>query len=78
MKFYKYTVILLALLISINHYAQEQLRPLNGNLNLPKTITTNSSIKKVATTSSIYLPFFDDFSYSYINSLSIRQQLGRF
>ncbi|MBK6983272.1 MAG: T9SS type A sorting domain-containing protein [Bacteroidetes bacterium] len=65
MKFYKYTVILIALLISINHYAQEQLRPLGGNGNLPKTITTNSTVKKVATTTSIYLPFFDDFSYSY-------------
>lgn len=65
MKFYKYTVILIALLISINQYAQEELRPLSGNGNLPKTITTNSSVNKTATTSSIYLPLFDDFSYSY-------------
>ena len=65
MKFFKYTLILLASLISLVNYAQEQLRPLSGNANLPKTITTNSSVKKTATTTSIYLPFFDDFSYSY-------------
>jgi hypothetical protein len=34
-------------------------------MNLPKTIINNPSAKKVATTSSMYLPFFDDFSYVY-------------
>ncbi len=66
MKFYKYTFILLALFISLSNYAQEQLRPLHGNLNLPKTIVNNQAdANKVANASSIYLPFFDDFSYAY-------------
>lgn len=66
MNLYKYTLTLLALLIGISNYAQEQLHPLNGNMNLPKLIPQNqTSQNKVATSSSLYLPFFDDFSYAY-------------
>lgn len=66
MNLFKYTLILLALLIGISNYAQEQLHPLNGNMNLPKLIPQNqTSLNKVATSSSLYLPFFDDFSYAY-------------
>lgn len=66
MNFYKYLILFLALLISVRHKAQEQLHPLNGNMNLPKTITQNQTKQnKVATSGSLYLPFFDDFSYAY-------------
>jgi hypothetical protein len=61
----KYLATLLTLFIAINFFAQEQLRPLSGNLNLPKNIDTQAKVKKTTTTSSLYLPFFDDFSYAY-------------
>ena len=66
MTFKKYTLVLLALFIGLSYYAQEQFHPLSGNMNLPKIITSNqSSSKKVVSTGSLYLPFFDDFSYAY-------------
>jgi len=64
--FYKYTLTFLALLIGLSFYAQEHLHPLSSNLNLPKTIHKNQAASQKSTsTSSIYLPFFDDFSYAY-------------
>lgn len=67
MTFYKYIIGLCVLLsVSITNRAQEQLRPLSGNINLPEVTTQSSKANKTTTTTgSIYLPFFDDFSYAY-------------
>jgi hypothetical protein len=68
MNFYKLTLKpFLILLIIISNYinAQEQLVPLNSNLNLP-TITPKKVFSKTTTTvTPLNLPFFDDFSYAY-------------
>lgn len=59
-------ILVVFILISLNAFSQEHLRPLSGNINLyngPKSQSTN---KKINTTSSpLNLPFFDDFSYAY-------------
>lgn len=44
--------------------AQEQLRPLSSNINLPE-IQSKKSTQKAAAITPINLPFFDDFSYAY-------------
>lgn len=47
-------------------YSQEQLRPLSGNLSLPKIPSPAKTLKKAANTlTPLNLPFFDDFSYAY-------------
>jgi len=65
MNFYKYTLIILAVFTCFNSNAQEQLRPLSSNMNLPNTTDKAQAPVKKVTTSSLYMPFFDDFSYAY-------------
>ena len=65
MKIYKNIAFFILLtIISINMNAQEQLRPLSGNMNLHAIPTPKKSNKKVAVTGSMNLPFFEDFSYA--------------
>ena len=62
--FIKRNVVLLLSVISVSLFAQEQLKPLNGNINLP-TIPNNKLLsKKTTSVTPIDLPFFDDFSYA--------------
>lgn len=63
MKLYK--EILILMLFGVNLFSQEELRPLSGNINLPNISPKVNQNKKVAITSSLKLPFFDDFSYAY-------------
>ena len=51
--------------IGVSGFAQEQLRPLNGNFNLPVIPKNSSQNKKTTTVTPLNLPFFDDFSYAY-------------
>lgn len=67
MNFYKliFSSVFVLLITSSNVYvAQEQLIPLNCNLNLP-LIPKKISNKKTTTVAPLDLPFFDDFSYAY-------------
>ena len=66
MTFYKYIISICVLLsVSMTNRAQEQLHPLSGNINLPEIKSQPSKANKTTITGSIYLPFFDDFSYAY-------------
>lgn len=67
MNFYliKKNVFVLLTILSIPCFAQEQLRPLSSNINLPSIPNSQSSIKKTTATTPLNLPFFDDFSYAY-------------
>jgi hypothetical protein len=66
MKFYNSIIAFCLLsLIDLSINAQEQLRPLSGNIGL-QTISAKEVLnKKVNITTSIELPFFDDFSYAH-------------
>lgn len=46
-------------------FAQEQLKPLNGNFNLPVIPNHKTLSNKTASVTPLDLPFFDDFSYAY-------------
>lgn len=48
----------------INVSAQEQLKPLGGNINLPVIKAKSGMASKTATLTPIDLPFFEDFSYA--------------
>lgn len=66
MNFYKNSISLIILLVvSISNFAQEQLRHLSGNINLPAIKYNASAASKTTSVSSVYMPFFDDFSYAY-------------
>ncbi|MBI3518597.1 MAG: T9SS type A sorting domain-containing protein [Bacteroidetes bacterium] len=56
----------LLVISNIRMHAQEQLRPLSRNGNLP-AISSTKTLSKVSTSTltPINLPFFDDFSYAY-------------
>ena len=60
------SVVILLMTISCIAYSQEQLRPLSGNVNSLPVIESKKQNKKTATLPSLQLPFFDDFSYAYI------------
>lgn len=47
-----------------NSSAQEQLKPLGGNINLPVIHTKPTLASKTTTVTPLDLPFFDDFSYA--------------
>lgn len=68
MTFYKIitkSVFVLLIMVSKLFIAQEQLMPLNSNLNLPAIKNHNNLSKTTTTISPLNLPFFDDFSYAY-------------
>ncbi|MES2761686.1 MAG: T9SS type A sorting domain-containing protein [Bacteroidota bacterium] len=66
MKLSRYIVVFVLLtFVGITIKAQEQLRPLNGNISLPVIPATQNANKKVTVATSIDLPFFDDFSYAH-------------
>jgi hypothetical protein len=68
MNFYKLSLkpfFVLLIIISSLLNAQEQLVPLNSNLNLPKITNNNLLSKPTSTIAPLNLPFFDDFSYAY-------------
>ena len=46
-------------------FAQEQLKPLSGNFNLPAIPNHKLSSSKTTSLTPLDLPFFDDFSYAY-------------
>jgi hypothetical protein len=61
----KHIVLILFFGIIFNGLAQEQLRPLSGNINLQTKQTNNTLASKSTTLVALdTLPFFDDFSYS--------------
>jgi len=61
----KRSLIILLTVLSFTLHSQEQLKPLNSNINLP-TIPNNKLLsKKTKSVTPIDLPFFDDFSYAY-------------
>ena len=67
MGFYKHilrSAYILFTSICVSCLAQEQLRPLSCNINLP-AISNNKTLNKTAAITPLNLPFFDDFSYAY-------------
>lgn len=62
--FIKRSVFILLNVISFSLLAQEQLKPLNGNINLPIIPNNTLLSKKTTSVTPIDLPFFDDFSYA--------------
>lgn len=54
----------ICLLITINIKAQEYLKPLNANINLPYIKSKNNIAQKTASITPLDLPVFDDFTYA--------------
>lgn len=52
------------LLCCFSGFAQEQLKPLGGNINLPVINAKSNLTAKTTTVTPLDLPFFDDFSYA--------------
>jgi Secretion system C-terminal sorting domain len=71
-----YILLMTILFVGFNSSAQEGLRPLEGNINYyykdlgPQEIDpiSNQQISKPTSTASLFLPFKDDFSYSYLSN----------
>lgn len=62
----KRSVLLSIMLFSFFGFiAQEQLVPLSGNAILQNQKLDKTLAQKTTTTTSLQLPFFDDFSYAY-------------
>lgn len=61
----KKSLVVLLSVISFSLLAQEQLKPLSGNINLPAIPKNTLLSKKTTSVTPIDLPFFDDFSYAY-------------
>lgn len=68
MRFFKsityYFFFVLALCIAFTTKAQEQLRPLSGNINYNYVPAKKNSAAKTNSISTMELPFFEDFSYA--------------
>ncbi|MBS1634984.1 MAG: T9SS type A sorting domain-containing protein [Bacteroidetes bacterium] len=65
-----FIILIASWVFSLTGNAQEQLRPLSGNIQLQhikRDVPANNSIKKVQTVTPLDLPFFEDFSYAYKN-----------
>lgn len=60
------SLVVLLMIISGIGYSQEQLRPLSGNVNSLPVNESKHQNKKTTSLPSLQLPFFDDFSYAYI------------